>query len=551
MDGSLVPPDLEELIAGNPNRFLIEMDRELVAEHGLSMFIRLAWPTIERVGTYKTNWHIDAICEYLQAVSAGHLKRLLISIPPRHMKSIAVAVMWAPWDWIEHPWRRFLFASYAHGLSTKDSTRCRRVIQSTWYQERWGDRFRLTEDQNTKIKFENDHNGSRQATSVNGQVTGDGGDIVVADDPNNAKKAESEPVREATNTWWDESMSSRLNDQETGAFVVIQQRLHANDVTGHILSREADEYEYLCLPAEYDPKHPHVWVRDPRTEVGQLLWPAHVGAGSLANLKKRLGPYAAAGQLQQLPAPREGGIFKRGWFDIVATVPEDCVWARGWDFAATEAKITKVDPDWTATALIGWSNATQRWYIRRIQRWREDPHEVERLLVATSEADPKGTLVRIPQDPAAAGKSVAQRMLVLLSKFSVTAESVSGDKVTRAMAWAGKAAGGLIKLVKDRPDEEPWNEAFLTEIAGFPNFAHDDQVDCVGSAFEVLSNNTFGIMEWARRQAEAASGQAEAERKMKEAVAAAGPLVYEGNSAGVRQPTMEEYARALAGKKEG
>lgn len=282
-----------------------------------------------------------------------------------------------------------------------------------------------------------------------------------------------------------------------------------------------------------------------------MLWPEHIGRDQIEALKTSLGQYAYAGQYQQNPSPREGGIFKRGWFDIVATVPEDCIWARGWDFAATEKKITKSDPDWTATALIGWSNASQRWYIRRIQRWREDPHEVERLLVATSEGDPKGTLVRIPQDPAAAGKSVAQRMLVLLAKFSVTAETVSGDKVTRAMAWAGKAAGGLIKLVKDRPDEEPWNEAFLTEIAGFPNFAHDDQVDCVGSAFEVLSNNTFGIMEWARRQAEAVGGQAEAERKMKEAVAAAGPLVYEGNSAGVRQPTMEEYARALAGKKEG
>lgn len=543
MDGSL-SIDIAELIARDPQGFLSDIERELVEIHGLSMFIRLGWHTIEgSEATYRSNWHIDAVCEHLEAVSLGHIKRLGINIPPRHMKSISTAVMWPAWDWIKTPWRRFMFASYAHNLSIRDSTKCRRVIQSPWYQKRWGNTFKLTGDQNTKIRFENDRNGYRLSTSVGGSLTGEGGDIIVVDDPHNVIEAESDTVRTATTQWWDESMTSRLNDPKTGAFVIIQQRVHEKDLIGHVLSKKDQNWTILCLPAEFDPKAPTIWARDPRKEPGELLWPEHIGREQIEQFKIDLGPYAYAGQFQQAPAPREGGLFKRSWFRIVKFAPDDCVWARGWDFAASEKSLVRADPDWTATAMVGWSASQQAWYLAHVDRWREEPHEVEKLLVQRAAMDPPDTLIRIPQDPGAAGKSVAQRMLTLLAEFPVTAAPVSGDKVLRAMAWAGKANGGLIHLV-----EGPWNEMFLTELTSFPTGSHDDMVDAVGSAFEILTNNTFGIMEFYRRESERVAGLAAERQELKEQAVAAGQVTYEGMGPALREPTIEEYARALAGK---
>ena len=183
-----------------------------LAERSLSDFIRLYWRCIDP-SAYCHNWHIDQICEHLQAVSAGKIRRLLITIPPRHMKSISVAVAWPAWTWVQKPGplqgpqSRFLFASYAHSLSIRDSVRCRRLIESPLYQMAWRKRFRLTSDQNTKVRFENDAGGHRLATSVDGALTGEGGDIIVVDDPHNVREAESEAVREASLAWWNEALA--------------------------------------------------------------------------------------------------------------------------------------------------------------------------------------------------------------------------------------------------------------------------------------------------------------------------------------------------------
>lgn len=495
-----------EWASSNPHAAAIELDRELVRVQGLRAFIKLAWKTVEGGKPYKSNWHIDAICEHLEAISRGEIKRLIIAVPPRHMKSVSVAVMWPAWDWIDSADRRSLFASYAESLSIRDSARCRRVIQSPWYQARWGDRFRITSDQNTKKRFENDKTGYRLATSVGGTLTGEGGSIVVVDDPLNSSDSDSALKREGCLTWWSESMSTRLNDPAEGAFVIIQQRLHTRDLIGDILEKhgvieDGGEYVYLCLPAEYDPSHPNVWFRDPRTKPGELLWPTHVPQATVESLKRSLGPYAAAGQLQQLPAPREGGIFKRSWFKIEQVAPPDLEFARGWDLAASEAKVVKSDPDYTATAKIGFSRSKQRWYIVDIQRWRENAGEIERIILDVAETDAAdGTWVRIalPQDPGQAGKGQAQALMAKLGGHDVRAEPQSGDKLTRAMPFAGQASAHNISLIAG-----DWNEDFLVELTSFPNSAHDDQVDAVASAFNRLRTGTSGLMEYYERQLDA------------------------------------------------
>ena len=211
-------------------------------KRSLKEFTKRAWPTIEPGRDFYDNWHIDAVSEHLQAIVEGDIKRLIINIPPRHMKSISVAVVLPAWTWATQPDKKFLYASYAGSLSIRDSVKCRRLIDSKWYKEHFGDAFKLTSDQNQKQRFENNKTGQRIATSVDGALTGEGGDIIVIDDPHNVREAESSAVRESVLDWWDQAMQTRLNDPKTGAFVIIMQRVHENDLTGHILRNEYNDW---------------------------------------------------------------------------------------------------------------------------------------------------------------------------------------------------------------------------------------------------------------------------------------------------------------------
>jgi hypothetical protein len=219
------------------------------------------------------------------------------------------------WLWTSRPQTRWLYSSYTSGLSTRDSRKCRSIIGSPWYRARWGDRFRLTGDQNAKTRFDNDRTGYRIATGVRGSNTGEGGDMVVVDDPHNVKERESAKKVEETLVWWDEVMSTRLNDPKTGAKVIVMQRVSDGDLSAHVLKQGG--YEHLCLPAEYEQDRRCVtslgWA-DPRSVQGELLWPARIGLKEIADLKIRLGPMGYAGQFQQRPAPAGGGRYKRDWF---------------------------------------------------------------------------------------------------------------------------------------------------------------------------------------------------------------------------------------------
>jgi hypothetical protein len=189
------------------------------AEVSLIEFTKQAWNIIEPGTPYIGNWHLDTISEHLMAITRGEIRNLLINIPPRHMKSIQVAVMWPVWVWITNPACRWLFASYSASLSVRDSLKCRRLMESPWFKENWGDRFSLTGDQNVKTFFENNKSGYRMATSTNAATTGHGGDVIVVDDPHNALEAQSDTMRESTLEWWDQAMSTRLNNPKTGAKV--------------------------------------------------------------------------------------------------------------------------------------------------------------------------------------------------------------------------------------------------------------------------------------------------------------------------------------------
>ena len=469
------------------------------AERSLSEFIRQGWRYADP-DSYVHNWHIDAICEHLEAVSKGEIRRLIINIPPRSMKSISVAVMWPAWDWVQQPGRRFLFASYAQPLSIRDSLKCRRLIESPWYQANWSKRFRLTSDQNTKIRFDNDQQGYRLATSVDGSLTGEGADFIVVDDAHNVRDANSELIRETTLEWWDQAMSTRLNDPKTGAYVIVMQRVHEADLVGHILGRDVG-WTHLCLPMRYDPAHRYLWARDPRKEKGELLWPERVGEEQVQQLEASLGPYGAAGQLQQIPTPAGGGILKAEWWQVW---PNSMEWpsiryvVSSFDTAYTE----KTEGDWTACTVWGvferevvkeGSKDTET-CLMLLDAWREHlayPDLRERAAKHVKDRKPdvvliedKGTGISLRQD--------LQRMRIPVTPYN----PLRADKVTRAHMVAPLLATKRVYVPESKRADlagrpMSWAQEVIDEASSFPKGAHDDYVDTVTQALILLRDQSW------------------------------------------------------------
>jgi predicted phage terminase large subunit-like protein len=480
-------------------------------EDSLIDFIADFWHVVEG-SQFQRSWHIEAICEHLEAVADRQIKRgLLINIPPRHMKSLAANVFFPAWAWAQNPnpendptykfqirkksWRgpgvKFMHLSYEGGLATRDGTRCRRIIEWPDYQRLWGDRVRMLPDQREKRRFGNRAGGSRLSTSEHGVITGEGADIIVFDDPHNVKKigGDSDVAREATLRFWDEALPSRISPQ-VGVFVVIMQRVHERDLSAHILSTEMG-WTHLCLPAVYESNHPtpiktavvrkvtnKVW-QDPR-EPGEPLWPERFPLEALQQIAKdeQMSSHVAAGQLQQRPSAREGGMFKRQWFDNpVKFAPEGLQLVRSWDLAST----SDAKADFSVGILMGFNPQSRAIYIFDVVRGQWTPAEVENKIKSTALFDGEETRIRLPKDPGQAGKFQAGYLVGQLQGYSVSTEAEQGDKGYRANPLAAQCEHGFVKLVQGA-----WNQAFIDELCAFPNGAHDDQVDAAAAAFRAL-----------------------------------------------------------------
>src|SRR5712691_90086 len=244
------------------------------AERSLYSYVRQAWSILEPDVPFLSNWHIEYVVEHLEAVTAGQITRLLINLPPRYMKSLLVSVLWPTWEWVQAPHRRWIFTSYAESLSSKHSVDRRTILQSPWYQDRWGDRVQLASDQNVKNEFLNTRRGHMIATSIAGSTTGKGGSRIVVDDPHNPTQAESDALREAALAYFSRTLSTRLDNKNDDAIVVVMQRLHERDLSAVCLELG---FTHVCLPAEAEvptrleyPRSSRVYHRAP----GDVLWPA-------------------------------------------------------------------------------------------------------------------------------------------------------------------------------------------------------------------------------------------------------------------------------------
>lgn len=466
-------------------RLRIEGSIEAIRERCLSLagFVREAWPVIEPNAEYIHGWHIDAICEHLEAITDGRIKRLLINVPPGTMKSLLVGVFWPAWEWGPRGLasNRYLTTSYSEGYVKRDSRRMRDLVQSDWYKQLWPE---IELRRAGESSFENTQTGNREGKPF-ASLTGGRGDRLIIDDPHSTETAESQADRERAIRIFRESVPTRINDPKKSAIVVIMQRLHEEDVSGQIKKLGLD-YEHLMLPMEFDPGRKcktTIGFEDPRTYEGELLFPERFDRDHVEDLKSTLGPYAAAGQLQQSPTPRSGGMFDRSNFEIVPAAPAGGETVRVWDLAGTAPHKGNEDPDYTAGVRM--TKAEGFWYIEDVVRDRKNPGDVEKLIKNTASQDGRDVRIAIPRDPAAGGKAWAQRIVGLLAGYDahIRPELTQGSKEARATPLSAQVHAGNVRVVAG-----DWNKAFLDEIGHFPMGGHDDQVDAAAGAFNELLN---------------------------------------------------------------
>ena len=463
-------------------------------------FVQETWPIIEPNVPFLDNWHIGAISEHLEAVVWGQIKNLIINIPPRHMKSTLVSVMWQPWVWTFRPWSGWLFFSYSKDLSTRDNVQARQIMRSPFYKEAFGHVFDFAGDQNLKTRYKNDRGGHRIALSTTGSI-GEGGDFLVGDDLLSAADRYSATKRENVNDFWSTTAATRRNTKDA-AVVIIGQRLHQGDIVGHLdqkMQEGGEIYEKLVIPAEYEgSKYTTVigW-QDPRQKRGDLLWASRFPRQEIDRLKRDLGSEQTAAQLQQRPSPAGGQIFKVKWFKIWTPAGSNLPPVRlrledgtlhEIDTEEISSKIFERLQSWdmafkgskTSSFVAGqvWARAgANRYLIDQIRDRLDFPATLEAVKRLTAQ-HPKARL-KLVEDKAN-GPAVIQTLKKQIA--GLIPVSPKGDKVARAKAISPTVESGNVFL--PHPQIAPWVLEFIQEAITFPNSPNNDQVDAMTQALD-------------------------------------------------------------------
>lgn len=460
-----------------------EKERQRVAQDAVAIrarcttligFVKEFWELLEPNNRFIDNWHLHAICDHLEAVTDGRITRLLINVPPGSMKSLLVSVFWQAWEWgpkgLAH--LRLVTTAFNDGPVLRDAGKFQTLIESEKFQALWPIHLK----RNSLSVMENTSMGDRRAVAF-GSLTSQRGNRLIIDDPHSTTTAESDTERNKTTRQFREGALNRLRNQQTDAIVVIMQRLHADDMSGIIIKLKMG-FVHLMLPMEFEPDRACetcIGFKDPRSVAGELLDPVRFPRDVWEALKKQMTAYAVAGQYQQRPAPREGGIFKRHWFKPVPAVPAGALGVRGWDLAASETETAAF------TAGVKVYEHEGAYYIAHVLRDRESPAGVERMVKNTAVQDGVDIRISIPKDPGQSGIAQAHAYAKLLAGFDVRFSPESGDKEHRALPVSAQAEVGNVYIVIG-----DWNEDYLDEMCSFPSGSFKDQVDGTSRAFAEL-----------------------------------------------------------------
>lgn len=475
----------------DPAAALRELDRIECGE-SFASFVKRAWHVLEPSSELKWGWSLDAICEHLEAVHYGEILELLMNVPPGCMKSLLTGVLFPAWEWGPkgRPELRFLGTSHKEPLAIRDNLKCRRLIQSRWYQERWP--LVLTSDQNAKTKFENDKTGFREAMPFK-SMTGSRGDRVLLDDPLSVDDAKSETELKSAELTFTESLPTRLNN-ERSAKIVIMQRLHERDTSGVILSRDLG-YVHLMLPMEFEPSRrctTSIGFSDPRTKDGELLFPERFPKAQVDSLKKVMGEYAVAGQFQQRPVPRGGAIFKTEHFKTYSDDPPAMHWRAIYADTAMKAK---QENDWSVFQEWGLGTDGRPYLLGQIRgKWEAPELETAaRAFWKSALARPVhvfGPLRAMKVEDKVSGTGLIQKLQ--RERIPVVGIQRDKDKVQRANDVTPYLAVNPIML----PEDADWLQGYKDELLSFPRGANDDQVDPTVDAIKDLLAGGVPLSAW-------------------------------------------------------
>jgi len=459
----------------------------------LSPFVRGTFQIVSPGDQYKHNWHIDVICEHLEAVYKKQLFRLIINMPPRYMKSISASVAFPAWVLGQDPTQQIMCASYSHFLAFKHSGDCRLTVESPWYHSIFPN-TKLQIGNIEKRKFETTAKGHRVSTSVGGSTVGLGGNILIVDDPIDPEQAYSELERERSNRWYDQTFSTRLNDKKTGAIIIIMHRLHQNDLCGHVLKKAADDWTVLKIPGEFKKKATYcvksvteiagARKRKKHIKKDSLLHPDYEGRVEIERAKTTLGSYGYSSQYQQNPSPEGGGIIKLKWFGRYKSLPpmnEVVQVSQFWDTAQKSDEV--LHAPWVCGTW--YSTYTHHYLVHIYRDWMDYPTGKRTLKNLATKWKPHQIVIE--------DKSTGQSLIQEVAGLPTIPFEPDADKITRLSTESPLVESGIIIL----PEEANWLFEFEEEIQLFPNSTYKDQADMLSMALKFFRTrfltNTINI----------------------------------------------------------
>ena len=439
-----------------------------VLRHDLCAFIHRSFIELEAGKQFLSNWHIEVLAEKLEELRQGRCKRLIVNMPPRHLKSDAISITFPAWMLGHDPTKQLLSVTYAQDLSDNLARRSRTLMTSPFYQALFD--TRISRGREAVSDYETTAGGYRLSTSISGVLTGRGADIIVIDDPLKADDALSESRRRSVNEWYDNTLRSRLNSQEQGAIIIVMQRLHADDLVAHV--QERGSWDVLSFPAiaekdeMYDVPTPYGRRRIYR-KTDEILQPALLSTSRLTDLRRGMTEYNFAAQYQQDPQPPSGNIVKRKWLKFYG--PNDKPERfhqiiQSWDTANKNTELSDY------SVCTTWGVVRNHLYLLDVYRRKLDFPSLKRAVLDQARLHkPKLVLV----EDKASGTQLIQELRT--GDFSMVKEApaMDGDKIMRLNSQTAKMEGGFVLF----PKEAPWLDAYLAELISFPNSKYDDQVD--------------------------------------------------------------------------
>src|SRR5712692_152662 len=419
---------------------------DFVLRNNFESFLQMCFLYLNPGAPFLPNWHIKAIAHQLDRVRRGEITRLIINMPPRYLKSLTVTVAFTAFLLGHEPWRRIFAISYGDDLSAKHASDFRSIVHAPWFKRAFRKMRILRSVEGELITT---RRGFRKSTSVSGPLTGLGGDLFIIDDPQKPVEAQSEPRRNGLNQWFSNTLMSRLDNKETGAIIVVMQRVHMDDLSG-FLSNSSDGWEVLSLPAiaEVEETIPIGNGEFYHRQVGEALHPALESLDTIRKQQQTMGPDIFAAQYQQSPVPPGGAMIKRVWLRYYDEVPERTYYAKviqSWDTAAKDG----AQNDWSVCTT--WLVVDEQFYLLDLTRGRYEYPQLRDTAVALAERfSPDEILI----EDASTGIALAQELKQ--SNYYIYPMPVHRDKQGRLYLQQAKFAAGLVHFPRDA--------AFLAEL---------------------------------------------------------------------------------------